>query len=102
MGRGKGKAKGPVTLWDKVNKFDTNFAVEIQTMTSEALSAKLVTVANHDEQIESAREADSDLISLAEQLKTAKETYTVPLKENRMRKKLIIEYLRSRGNLSAE
>lgn len=92
--------KGPKSLWDRVNEIDPDFAGSINGMTDEALREKLVTMANEDNKIEQAREVDTDLKSLREQLKTAGETYSVPLKSNKLRRRLTLQTLKERGKLA--
>jgi hypothetical protein len=95
----RGRRSGPKTVWDRVKDFDPNFAAEINGLTTEALKTKLVTFADEDDKTEKAREEDPDLKSLREELKTAGETYSVPLKRNKLRRKLVLETLSGRGQL---
>lgn len=93
------KVKAPKTLWDKVREFDENFAVGINSMDDDEMKQKLVSLAGEDDQIEKAREDDTDLASKKEEVKTANETYSVPLKQNRMRRKLVLKTLGERGKM---
>lgn len=97
---GKKRApKGPETLYDKVKAFDEDLATRVYAMTDDDLKNKLVGLSNDDEQIEDAKSKDSDLVSLQNELTTAKQTYSVPLKQNRMRRKLVLQTLKERGKL---
>lgn len=95
----KRKPKGPESLWDKVKKFDEDLATRITVMTDDELVKKLTGYADDDDKIEDAKSKDGDLVSLREQLKTANETYTIPLKENKLRRKLVLQTLKERGKL---
>jgi len=96
---GKRAKKGPETLWDKVKKFDSDLAVGINGMTEDELKGRLVSIAEGDRKLEDAKEVDVDLISARENLKTCNETYSRPLKENKLRRRLILETLEGRGKL---
>jgi hypothetical protein len=99
MARRGRKPKGPMSLWDKVKAVDENFAVGINAMSEKDIREKLVTMANEDNTFEKSREDDSDLRSLREQLKTAGQTYTVPLTNNKLRRRLCLQTLKERGQL---
>jgi hypothetical protein len=96
------KRKQPKSLWDKVHDFDENFAVAVNTMTDDALKQVLVEMANNDDRIEKARENDDDLKSKKEEAKVAGETYSIPLKQNRLRRKLALDILVGRGKLPTD
>lgn len=91
------KAKGPKTLFDKVNDVDPTFASEVHLLKDSELNDKLATMAKHQTEIEDAREKDVDLASLREQVKVANETYSEPLKAMRLKRKLIYQILQERG-----
>lgn len=91
--------KGPETLYDKVKKFDEDLAVRVNVMTDQELLDKLTRYADDDDKIEDAKAQDTDLVSLREQLKTANDTYNVPLKQNKLRRKLVLQSLKERGKL---
>jgi hypothetical protein len=99
MAKGKGK-KGPPTLWDKVNAVDATFASEVYSMSDEALKEKLVQMASHQADIEAAKEADADLERIKEELKTANQTYSDPLKAIRLKRGLSVQVLKERGKLA--
>lgn len=82
---------------DKVREFDEAFADEVNTMKDEDLKSRLVKFEQECQQIEDARKDDQDLARIREELKTANETYTVPLKQHKFRKKLILDVLQGRG-----
>lgn len=99
MSKKNRKPKAPKTLWDKVKEFDEALATTIYSCTDEELKAKLVGYADETNKVEKAREDDTDLLSLKEQVKTAGETYSIPLKRNRMKVKLVLQVLTERGKL---
>jgi hypothetical protein len=96
---GKRSKKGPKTVFDIVKEFDEAFATEVFSLSDDKLKDSLTHISGEDEQIEKAREEDPDLPSLREELKTAGETYSIPLKRNRFKKKLILQILQERGKL---
>jgi len=89
--------KGPKSLFDKVNEIDPSFAEEVYALREDQLKEKLVTMARHDTEVEEARKNDTDLQSLREQVKIASQTYSEPLKANKLKRKLIFEVLATRG-----
>lgn len=93
-------SKAPKTTFDKVKDLDPNFAEEVNTMTDSDLKEKVVTLTKYSMEIEEARKDDQDLASLKEQLKTANQTYTEPLKANKLKRQLILDVLKSRGKLA--
>lgn len=99
MGRKKGK-KGPPSLWDKVNALDPAFASEVYSLSDEALKDKLVQMASHQADIEEARSKDSDLERIKEELKTANQTYSEPLKAIKLKRSLSVQVLKERGKLA--
>lgn len=93
-------SKNPKTVFDKVKDLDPNFAEEVNTMTDSDLKEKVVTLTKYSIEIEEARKEDQDLASLKEQLKTANQTYTEPLKANKLKRQLILDVLKNRGKLA--
>lgn len=92
--------KGPKTLWDKVNDVDPIFAGEIYAASDDAIKDKLVQMASHQADIEEAKSKDSDIERLKEELKTANQTYSVPLKAIRLKRALSVQVLKERGKLA--
>ncbi|NBP13503.1 hypothetical protein EBU95_03775 [bacterium] len=92
--------KGKKTVFDKVKDLDPSFAEEVSTMTDLDLKEKVVTLTKYSMEIEEARQDDQDLASLKEQLKVANQTYSEPLKANKLKRQLILDVLKSRGKLS--
>ena len=92
------KSKGPESLEDKVRKIDPDLADGVSSMSTDELKNRIVKISQVDEQFEAARKEDQDLKSLQEQLNTARETYSVPLKANKLRRKLILAVLLERGD----
>lgn len=90
----------PKSAFDKVKEMDPSFAEEVNTMTDSDLKEKVVTLTKYSLEIEEARKDDSDLASLKEQLKVANQTYTEPLKANKLKRQLILDVLKSRGKLA--
>lgn len=102
MGKRGRKPKAPKTLFDKVKEFDDNFASTVLSATEEDLKSKLLNIAAEDERLGKAKAADPDISSLSGQLKTANQTYSVPLKQNKMRRSLILETLKDRGRIDLD
>lgn len=93
-------SKNPKTVFDKVKDLDPDFAQEVNTMTDVDLKEKVIVLTKYSMEIEEARKDDQDLASLKEQLKTANQTYTEPLKANKLKRQLILDVLKSRGKLA--
>lgn len=89
--------KGPKTLFDKVKEIDPYFIEEVYKDTDNKLNDRLSTIAKEMTTQEDARDADPDLKSLREQLKTAGETYSKPLNALKLKRKLIYKILVERG-----
>ena len=89
--------KGPKSLFDKVKDLDPNFIDEVYTQSPDQLKDRVLQLSKDEEEIELARSNDSEIPVLKEQLKTAGETYGLPLKAIKMKRKLIIEILGERG-----
>lgn len=98
MAKRKGP-KMPKTLWDKVKDVDETFATEIYSYTDEQLKDRLVTFANEQDKIETAKADDQDLKRLTEEKKTASESYDVPNKGIKLKRKLVLQTLKERGKL---
>lgn len=91
------KPKGPVTLYDKVNKLDPAFASEVYSLTDDLLKSKLVDLAKYEEEMLDAKEKDPDLAEARQRLKTANESYREPLKANKLKRKLLLQVMAERG-----
>jgi len=96
---GKRKFKGPKTLFDKVKEIDPYFAEEAYASTDEKLNERLSTIAKEVTAIEDAKDADLDLKKLQEQAKVAGETYTLPQKALKLKRKLVYKILQERGKV---
>jgi len=94
------KLKGPKTLWDLVKEVDENFAMEIYSLTDDELKDKLVQFANESQLFEDKKSSDPDLKRISEERKSVSETYDLPLKEIKLKRKLAVQTLRERGKLS--
>ena len=94
------QAKAKKTVLDKVKDLDPTFATEVFTMPDGDLKEKIVTLTKYSMDIEEARGEDVDLATLKEQLKTCNQTYTEPLKANKLKRQLIVDVLKNRGNLA--
>jgi len=96
MGKGKGRRKGPKTLYDKVKEIDPYFVQEVYVDTDEKLNQKLLAIAQDQDTNENARDNDVDIARLRAQLKTANETYTKPLNACKLKRKLIVQIQKER------
>lgn len=92
-------SKNPKTVFDKVKDLDPDFAQEVNTMTDTDLKERVIVLTKYSMEIEEAKKEDQDLASLKEQLKTANQTYTEPLKANKLKRQLILDVLKNRGKL---
>lgn len=91
------KKKGPKTVFDKLNDQAPGFLEGIMSRKPEDLKNLIVKLELEDKEIEEARKEDTDLNSLTERQKVAKETYTVPLGLNRLKRRAIAQILEERG-----
>jgi hypothetical protein len=89
--------KGPKTLFDKVKEIDPTFVDEVYMSTDDKLDARLSQIAKDMTTFENQRDADMDIKSLKEQLKTANETYSLPLNALKLKRKLVYKILEERG-----
>lgn len=89
------------TLEDKIRDAETGstFVEEVLSATDDALKDRLMRLAAYDSELETTRERDDDLKSIQEQAKDAGKTYSVPLSVNKLKRKLIVEILNSRGKI---
>lgn len=94
--------KGPKTLFDKVKDLDPTFVEEVYMLKNEQLNDKIAGMAKDRTLLEVSQSKDSDIKSLKEQLKTANETYTLPIKAIKMKTKLIYKILQERGEVDGE
>ena len=94
------QSKTPKTAYDRVKELDPSFAEEVNTMTDSDLKEKVVVLTKYSMEIEEARKDDQDLASLKEQVKVANQTYSEPLKANKLKRQLILDVLKSRGKLA--
>lgn len=84
------------TLADKVRDISPEFADAAPNMTNAQLKDKLVEMAKFDEELEEAKKNDGDLAERKAAYDAAKESYTEPLKANRVKRKYVLEILGSR------
>jgi hypothetical protein len=92
------KAKrGPKTLFDKIKEVDPYFCEEMYSATDEKLLERLSQIAKDTTSNEIARDADIDLLRLKEQVKVAGETYSIPLKALKMKRRFVYDILKERG-----
>jgi len=94
------QSKNSKTTFDKVKDLDPDFAQEVNTMTDSDLKERVIVLTKYSMEIEEAKKEDQDLASLKEQLKTTNQTYTEPLKANKLKRQLILDVLKSRGKLA--
>jgi hypothetical protein len=92
--------RDPKPLIEQVRDVDMTLADSVYTMTDEELKSKVVTIANEDAQIVKTRKEDSDLKSLNSQVSEAKKSYSVPLKNNDLKRQLCLQVLTERGKLA--
>lgn len=99
--RGRAR-KAPKTTYDKVKEFDADFAATVMVASEEDMKARLLDIAAYDERLAAAKSADPEIASLSNQLKTANQTYKVPLSQNKLKRRLILETLKDRGRLDLD
>lgn len=100
MTRKRKGPKLPKSLWDQVKEVDEQFATEIYSLTDDQLKEKLINFANEQQLYEDRKSSDPDLKRLTEERKTVADTYDMPLKAIKLKRRLAIQTLRERGKLS--
>jgi hypothetical protein len=90
------KTRSKKTLADKVRDLAPEFADAALIMSDDQLKDKLVEMAKYDEELEEAKKNDLDLQEKKAVYDAAKESYTEPLKANRIKRKFILEILANR------
>lgn len=93
------KGKSKKTLEDKIREFDGSFVEEVSLLTAEALKDRLAKLSGHEEEILDAKSNDDSLKEAKASYDAALDTYRVPLKANRLKRKFVVELLKARGSL---
>jgi hypothetical protein len=96
---GKQVKRQKKTLEDKIRDYDSSFVDEVLAASDDSLKDRLMRLAAADENLEVARGDDEDLKSKKAEYDTAAETYSVPIKANKLKRKLIIQILSRRGKV---
>ena len=81
------------TTFEQLKELDPQFANEIMKMPSDSMLQRLVSLLEDKEMLIEAQKKDPDIQSLSEELKTTKETYSIPKKAINLKVKYIIESL---------
>jgi hypothetical protein len=98
QGRKMPKMRSKQTLEDKIRQLDESFVEEVQMLATEALKEKLIGLVKYDEELENAKADDEDLQERKAAYDVALEAYSEPLKANKLKRKLVLQYLRTRGD----
>ena len=93
----RGRKPGKKDLVTQVRDLDAEFADAVPSMSVDELNKKLADMAKYDEELNQAKELDTDLARAREQLKVCNETYKTPKKAIKLKTKLIVETLQGRG-----
>ena len=91
------KGKTAKTLFDKVKELDPTFIEEVYSQSGDALKDRVLALTREEQEIETAKQADSSIPAIKEELKAANETYSIPLKAIKMKRRLIMEILGEKG-----
>lgn len=91
--------KGKKTLLEQVREIDPNLASSVYSLSNEELQSIIMQTIQQDEQLEEAKKNDIDLQRCKEQLSVALETYSVPLRSNKLKRKLILSILQERRKI---
>jgi len=83
-------------MYEALDDLDPHFIKEVADLSVKDLDAKLVTLAKQDEEIATAMEEDEDLAQKQAISKVAKQSYTIPLKANKLKRRVVVDILRSR------
>lgn len=85
------------SLEEKLIEIDVQFVDDIRSSTADSIKDKVVKLDRYESEIEEARKEDSSLASLKEELKTANETYSEPLKTIKLKRKYALKVLSEKG-----
>jgi hypothetical protein len=91
------KIKAKASTWDKVKKIDEEFAVAVNSATTEQLRDWIINTNKSDEEYKELQDNDGDLKSLKEAVKAASSLYTDTFTANKLKRKLCLELLAERG-----
>lgn len=86
------------SLRDKLKDIDPYFLDEVDGMPKDQVEAKVVSLTKYREEVETAQKADEDLKSARAKVKTINETYTVPLRANKMKLQYLLQRLAEQGS----
>ena len=92
------RARGPKTLTDKVRDIDPDFILAVESFSAEALKTKIVDLTKYQIELLDAKKEDTDLNRILEQKRVAEETYTIPVKGNKLKVNYLVELLKAKGN----
>lgn len=94
MKRGR-KAK---SNFDKLKELDPMFLESVDGLSdTESLKTKIIDLTKYQIELLVAKKDDIDLQRIAEQKKVAEETYSIPLKGNKLKIGYLVELLQSKG-----
>lgn len=97
MGKRFKLPRGPKTLFDKVKDIDPTFIEEVYVLSEDQLKAKLVGMLKEQTDLETAKDSDTDLKQKQEAARVAGETYSVPFKAIKLKRRMIFQVLGERG-----
>lgn len=86
------------TWWDQLKEADPYFISEIESMGVDSLRDSLVKLCVRKQELEEAKKMDPDLSRIKEELKTANETYSGPLKTIKLKTKALLEMIERRSD----
>lgn len=87
-------------LKDKLNDLDPHFVAEVDSYTSDRVKQKIVDLSKYRETVETSQKEDPDLQSARDQVKVLNETYTIPLKANKLKMQYLLQKLSEQGGES--
>ena len=96
MARGR-KSKGPKTPFDQLKELAPEWLEAALSTKDDDLKQNSIKLELENKLIEEQKKLDPDLPVLTEQLKTARETYDLPTKTNRLKQRVIALLLEGRG-----
>ena len=96
MARGR-KFGSKKSLIDRVRDVDSEFADNVFSLSVDELNKKLSDMAKYQEELNVAKENDTDLRTKREQLRVCNQTYSEPAKAIKLKTKLVVEVLQGKG-----
>jgi hypothetical protein len=87
------KGRKSKSLVEKIQEFDPYFVDEVSSFPVDKLKQKVIDLYSHRNAIEVTQKEDVDLLSAKEKVRVINETYSSPLKANKMKLQYLLQLL---------